>query len=177
MNEEIEIKVGVENPDHALSILNEKAEFISSKDQRDEYFVKENEDYFKEEPTKKYLRVRFDDRNSIAFHYCHYDGSKLLKTDEYESEISNPEAVYEIFKLIGLIPKVTVVKHRKTFIYKDFEIVLDHVENLGYFVEVEALKPQEAKETLEECYSVLEELEIKWQPCPDMGYPDMVLAD
>jgi len=178
MNEEIEIKVGIINPNEAERVLEHKTEFIKEKEQKDEYFVPINNDYFDEKPTKKYLRIRHDNKKYIlAYHSCHYgDDGKLLKTDEYETEIENPDIMREILEKIGMKLKVTVKKHRKYYKYKNFEILLDKIEGLGWFIEVEAKVVNDSPEKIkEECYKLLEELNIKWVEAPNTGYPNMLL--
>lgn len=182
MEEEVEIKVVLKNPDDVEKHLNNIAKFVKELDQIDEYFVPKGRDYFSENPTKEYLRLRSNkghsDKNKIGYHFCHFspDGS-LLKTDEYETFVSDGKIMKTILKNLGAVSRVTVTKQRKTFDYKDFEIVLDHIKELGYFLEVEAKRSfGSLEETKKQCYAVLDELNAKWEKAPNMGYPDMVLA-
>ncbi len=178
MQEEIEIKVIIMNPDEVEAILRKKAKFIKEKKQKDEYFVLDHRDFFRENPTKKYLRIRYEpEENSIGYHYCHFnEEGSLLKTDEYETKIENPEIMHEILERIGIKRKVTVTKHRKYFHYEDFEIVIDNIKELGFFLEIEAKIINDSLEkTKEKCYKVLEKLGIKWKKAPNTGYPDMIL--
>lgn len=180
MNEEVEIKVKIIDPEKVEEVLKNKTEFIKEKEQRDEYFVPINKDYFNENPTKEYLRIRHDEQNRkyvLAYHYCHFgEDGRLLKTDEYETEISDPDIMRKILEMIGMKHKVTVKKYRRYYRYKDFEILLDKVEGLGWFMEVEATNSSEPPEKVKEkCYKVLEELGVKWEEAPNTGYPDMML--
>ncbi|MCX6707687.1 MAG: class IV adenylate cyclase [Candidatus Woesearchaeota archaeon] len=178
MNEEIEIKVSVKNLGKAEEKLRKIARFVKAKDQKDEYFMPPNKDYFAEKPTKEYFRVRNEKgKGHINYSFCHYgkDG-KLLKTDEYETDINDPETMSVILGKIGMIKKVIVEKHRKMFEYKDFEICLDEIKGLGFFVEVEAKKMMGSpEETKRKCYEILEEIGADWKDAPNMGYPDMVI--
>lgn len=178
MNEEVEIKVKLKNPGGAIKFLDENAEFVKSKSQKDDYFVPQNNDFFGEDPTKEYLRVRFEgEKNNIGYHFCHFDDKgRLLKTDEYESKVENPEMVEEILNKIGIIKRVSVEKNRKTYKYNDYEIVVDEIKNLGWFMEIEAGEIKESIEkTKEECYNLLKKFNIDWEEAPNMGYPDMIL--
>jgi len=99
----------------------------------------------------------------------------LRATDEYEASVEKPEVVEEIFKKIGLIPKVTVVKTRKYFDCGNFEVALDQVKGLGNFMEVEAKKDFGGMDkTRKACLDFLNSLNIKYEVKPRMGYPRML---
>ena len=99
----------------------------------------------------------------------------MLKTKEYETKIEDPESMLEIFKKLNLIKKVTVTKHRKYFEYENFVIVLDCVEELGCFLEIEARNhPGSHDEIKKKCFEVLEKLNIEGE-LVNKGYPDMII--
>ena len=57
---------------------------------------------------------------------------------EYETEVSNLEATINILKGVRINKVCDLIKDRDSFIYKNlFEISLDKVKDLGYFVEIE----------------------------------------
>lgn len=180
MNQEIEIKVKIKNPEPTEQILQSKTKFIKAKNQKDEYFVPKHKDFFSFKPATEFLRVRHEqDKDSLDYHLCHFaeDGS-LLKSDEYEVGIDNPEMMSIILKKLDMIKKITVTKHRKCFKYQDFEIVLDYIEELGYFLEVEIINFSDS-ESLESanqrCYDVLKQLNIEYEKTTNIGYPSMIL--
>ena len=177
MNQEVEIKVIAKNQKKAEEIIKKKAKFVKEREQIDEYFVPDNNDFFKEKNTKEYLRVRNETgKNKICYHYCHFDKNGfLLKTDEYESNVEDPKMVSEILKKLKMTNKVTVKKHRKYYEYKDFEILIDNIKGLGTFIEVEARVVEDLEKTRKSCYDILDELGIEWKKAPEMGYPDMLL--
>ncbi|MFH1064839.1 MAG: class IV adenylate cyclase [Candidatus Woesearchaeota archaeon] len=178
VNEEIEIKVALKNPEEVLNKLSHSAKFVKDKRQKDEYFVPKHNDFFAVKNTVEYLRIRSQDgKAEIGYHFCHLapDGS-LLKTDEYETKVDDPQMMSTILKKLDMILKVTVTKDRKYFDYKDFEVLVDNVENLGYFLEVEAKNVVgDIGAVKKSCYVVLDELGVKWEKLPDMGYPDLLL--
>jgi len=181
MNEEIEIQVILKNPEQVEVKLKEIAKFIKEKTQKDEYFVPKHEDFFAPEMPIRYLRVRHEDGNdSVSYHFLHFeeDNEELDKTDEYTTKVEDPKMMSIILKKLDMTNSVTVTKHRKYFDYKDFEILIDHIEELGYFMEVEAKKPLGSlKETKKECYKILEEIEAKWETPKIRGYPRMILKN
>lgn len=57
---------------------------------------------------------------------------------EYETEVSNLEATINILKGVRINKVCDLIKNRDSFIHKNlFEISLDKVKDLGYFVEIE----------------------------------------
>jgi adenylate cyclase class 2 len=58
---------------------------------------------------------------------------------ERETEITDPEEFKEALILMGYRKAVEVRKVRVKTKYKNYEICLDNVEDLGYFVEVEKI--------------------------------------
>ena len=55
MNEEVEVKFTLENPDEVENKLNEIAKFVKAINQKDEYYVPKHEDFFVNVPANKYF--------------------------------------------------------------------------------------------------------------------------
>ncbi|MEE9525039.1 MAG: class IV adenylate cyclase [Candidatus Woesearchaeota archaeon] len=177
MNQEVEIKVFVKNPEQVEAKLKEVGKFIKEKTQKDEYFTPQHEDFFDVHPPIEYIRVRYEDEDSnIEYQFLTFekDGT-LLTTDEYETKVEDPDMMIQILKKLDFKHKITVTKTRKYFHYKDFEVLIDHIKELGMFIEVEAKKVEDVKEAKKACYKVLEELGADWHETPNMGYPIMIL--
>ncbi|MCB9362905.1 class IV adenylate cyclase [Candidatus Woesearchaeota archaeon] len=177
MNQEIEIKAKIINMDQARAVLEEKAEFVEEIYQKDEYFTPEQRDYFAEVPTKEYLRVRHQEgRSSIAYHFCHFREDNILEqSDEYETEVEDANILSSIFRRVGMVHKVTVTKRRRVYMHDDAEIVLDDVEELGHFIEVESKLQGDAKLERDRCIEILNRLGIDHTLATTMGYPDMLM--
>jgi adenylate cyclase, class 2 len=179
MNEEIEIKEILKNPQQIEDKLKQIAKFVKEKTQIDEYFTPKHENYFELKRPVKYIRVRHEDNKSnVEFQFLHFEGDSknLIKTDEYETKVEDPKMMSIILKKLDMVHKVTVKKQRKQFDYKDFEIVIDNVEQLGYFIEVEAKKLLGSlKETKQACFNILEEIGAEWEHPTLGGYPILIL--
>jgi predicted adenylyl cyclase CyaB len=178
MNEEVEIKVFLENPNEVEEKLKKVGKFVKEKTQVDEYFTPKHKDYSKANPVIEYLRVRNEDgKSNLGYLFCHFDkNGRLLKTDEYELKIEDTKMASIILKKLDMVHKVSVTKTRKYFDYKDFEVLIDYIKELGFFIEVEAKKMfGSLEETRDKCFKVLEELEAHWHETPNMGYPLMIL--
>ena len=179
MHEEIEIKVMVENPEDVLEFLEKNGKYIETKNQTDNYYIIPSKDFFAESPVKEYLRIREEALNDqVAYHFCHYDkDGKLEKTDEYETKIDDPKVLQLIFSKASLIKKITVSKKRTHFEYKGFRVLVDYIDGLGSFIEVETeCVDRDYKKAKNNCLEVLKDLEANWKEASNMGYPDMLLS-
>lgn len=177
MNVEVEIKVILKDPKQAEEKILEIGKFLKTRKQIDKYFSPKDENYYEEVPAIKYLRVREEDgKNHLNYSYCHLaDDESMLSTDEYEVEINSPEVAGQILEKIGMVLRITVTKERKYFEVGDFEVTVDHIEELGYFMEIEAKKDfGGVDETRKACFNLLEKLGIDYKKAPDLGYPSMV---
>jgi adenylate cyclase, class 2 len=178
MNVEIEIKVKIRNPMEVRKNLLKISRLSKEKTQVDHYYVPTDDDYFRVSPTKEYLRVRIEGTNAILGHHlCHYDDDgKLLKTEENETEVGDPETIFKILESLGFVRRVTVRKHREVYDYGNYEIVLDNIEELGDFLEVEVKKVTSSEsDERSGCYKIVGMLEADHAPADDGGYPDMLI--
>lgn len=139
-NIEIEITVNIENSKPLIDFLEKNAEFKKEKHQVDEYFSPAYRSFTEIRPIKEWLRLRNeDDKYSINYKNWHYDDDPERSSycDEYETKIEDLDRIKKILEALGLKFLVKVDKTRKTWIYKDYEIDVDLVKELGDFVEIE----------------------------------------
>ena len=177
MKKEIEIQIIIKNPIEVERKIKEIGKFIEVQKQVDKYFVPPHRDFFAKEPPIEYLRIRQEKgKNHLNYSFCHFGKNNWLgETDEYETRIEKPKIVEEIFKKIGLIHKVTVIKTRKYFKCGDFEVTLDNVRGLGDFMEIEAKKNfGSVKKTKNACLNFLKNLNIEYKFKSQAGYPRML---
>lgn len=96
-----------------------------------------------------------------------------MSCDEYEVEINNIKDMDKILKVLGMIQIVEVDKIRNFFVYLDkYEVALDYVEKLGYFIEIEIKKY--TKTVMEECDELLKlakGLNLNLDNVDKRGYP------
>lgn len=176
-NVEIEIQAIIKNPKEAEKRLKKVGKHIKTRKQIDKYFVPPQRNFFAKEPPIEYLRVRYErGKGHLNYSFLHFGKNGWLrKTDEYETLVEKSEIVDKIFKKIGLIPKVTVVKTRKYFDCGNFEVTLDQIRGLGNFMEVEAKKDfGGVNKTRKACLDFLNNLNIKYETKRLMGYPRML---
>lgn len=179
-NIEIEIQVKIEKEKPLLEFLQKNGAFQSEKHQIDQYFSPAHRDFLSVRPVKEWLRLRdASGRYSINYKNWHYDDTgKSHYCDEYESDIADIEKFRKILDALNFRPVVVVDKVRKIWTYKDWEIGIDSVKNLGEFVEIEykgkGKKPNPEKIT-SEMTSFLKELGCGKIERNYVGYPFQIL--
>lgn len=136
---EIEIQVNIEKSESLINFLKENGSFQKEVRQIDEYFSPVDHNFFEVRPVKEWLRLR-NSSNAYSINYknYHYDkNGKSSYCDEREVVIKSADQMKEILNFLGFKNIVTVDKVRKIWAYKDYEISIDLVKNLGNFVEIE----------------------------------------
>lgn len=139
VNKEIEIKVRIEKPQRLTSFLKKNARLRGVMNQVDEYFVPAHRNFLSAQPIKEWLRLRSENGvYTINYKYFHYNSQGLTtEADEFETRVNDAKQTQRIFKALNFKPIVKVDKTRHSWLYKDYEIGMDAVSNLGTFVEVE----------------------------------------
>ena len=132
-NIEMEIKVKLTKEEYEK--LNKKmkliGKFLLQSNQQDIYY---RSDYFGSD-NNKLLRLRLSGNKKVLT-YKTYNNN--MYCEEYEVEIDNSNNMIKILDSIGLKKITEVKKERYIYSYQDkYEISLDKVYNLGYFIEIE----------------------------------------
>jgi adenylate cyclase, class 2 len=141
---EVEIKIPVSKKifENVRRFLKKKAKFVSSSSEIDKYFNPTHRSFLKKVHPTEYLRVRFSGSNGSITYKNVYLNKKGERThsNEHESEVSDPSSVVQILKDLDFDNFLTVEKDREEYIYNNiFEVDLDKVKGLGYFIEVESV--------------------------------------
>ena len=119
--------------------------------------AKQTVDYYYFDPLRQNLKLNANNKlmeccrirekagkYSVAYKVDKYDGDTWLYSDEHETEFQNLEALQKTFECLGLTPLVT--SNNTKYVYQSmlYEIVLEDVKDLGYFLEVEYSGDDEA---------------------------------
>jgi adenylate cyclase class 2 len=155
---EVEVKARVTSFREIRQALGEKARFMGSTHQADTIFGHPN---FLDQESKIVeggivSRIRESgDRKVLEFKEVRRDGKAL----ELKHEITDPIKIREFLDKLGFKEAFTINKVRETFLYRDFMVCLDTVEQLGQFIEVEAnIDPgKDPGEVWKQCFEVLKE--------------------
>ena len=182
MNVEVEIKIQLDSLEEVRKVLPEFGKLTKSIRQIDEYYTPYHRDFFAHKPHPiEWLRIRANP-DKVIFEY---DKSINKEADgqqecahEYETGLSQPNEFRKILEFLDFKKVITINKQREYWDCKDFEVALDNVEGLGFFVEVEAKGNFENTiKAKEGCIKFLKKLGVKNPENNQIktGYPVLLL--
>lgn len=172
---EIKIKLSDKEYKDLKIILDQQGKFLKEAHQKDTYYSPSHRDFTK--PKYPYEWLRIGERgNQIIINYKHWYPEGVEHNtycDEYEVEIDDAVNMDRIFKVFDLKEIAVVDKHRITYSYLDkYEIALDNVEKLGYFVEIEVKKyDADPIEEYEQLLKIARLLHLNLNNLDRRGYP------
>jgi adenylate cyclase class 2 len=179
---EIEIKIPLDQKTFKKlkGRLKKLAKFEKITKQVDEYFTPAHRNFMARKFPYEWLAIRRRGEKVILT-YKHYYPENVDLTkycDEYETEIKNAEQLDKLFSALNFKSLVTVEKERETYLYKnEFEIALDKVKALGYFMEIEAKKDfGSIKKTRDKIIEFAINLEIDVSKAEKRGYPYLLMT-
>jgi len=155
------------------------AKFKNKSHQVDEYFTPAHRNFVK--PKFPYEWLRIGERgNQVLITYKHFypeNAEKHIYCDEYETKIEDIEALGKIFTALNFKKLITVDKKREIYLYKnEFEISLDKVKDLGYFIEIEAKKDFGGiRRTRQRLFKFARELVLDLSKMDERGYPFLLM--
>ncbi len=113
------------------------------------------------------LRVRkTGDTTMLTYKERFRSDSEIKHRIEYETEVADVDAVENIIKALGFTLSVVYEKHRRTWHFRDVEVVLDELP-FGYYMEIEG-----TVEAIAETEKLLGFEELEAEP---RGYPRLTV--
>ncbi len=108
-------------------------------DEEDTYFQHPCRDFSE---TDEALRIRRMVRNGLEKWVLTYKGPRQMIgevkiREEIEAELQDPEKFRRILEKLGFMEVATIAKKRLVYSYDGCEILIDHVNGLGKFLEIE----------------------------------------
>ena len=148
---EIKIKITKLEYEKLISFMINNAKFLNENKQLDTYYQPSYRKFLNDKEINEWLRIGKRGNKTILNYKNWHDN---MYCDEYEVEIDNSGNLDKIFSILGLEKIAVVKKERKTYMYLNkYEIALDFVKDLGYFVEIEV--KDYTKELIEEYNDLL----------------------
>ena len=178
---EIEILVEVYSPIEEVIKVLDKFTYEGVKETIDVYYYDPERSNLKPNSNgeiDEVCRVRTkDNKNYITYKVDNFDNGKWLYSDEYETEVGNIYMITEILKKLGLKELLTIHNSKRTYVTDKYEIVLETVKNLGYFLEVEYCTNEDVSvsSVKEEIQKFIDGLGIKVSGELNMGKPEMMI--
>lgn len=181
MAKEIEILVELKSDFEKAKKALEAFDFKGAKKTVDYYYydpLRQNLQLNAEKKLMECCRIREKaGKFHVAYKVDKYDGKTWLYSDEYETEFQNLEALQHIFENLGLQLLVTIDNTKYTYETGQYEIVLEDVKDLGYFLEVEFTgeDTQSVEDIKKEIYAFIQDLDMKVGEELNSGKPELLL--
>lgn len=168
---EIEVKAKVKDFDLLIDNLKKLGCVLSEPIIQDDY-IYQKKDGGKE---KGFPVLRIRKQNNKILFTLKKNRSNELDCIEKEIEVNNDIILSEIIELLDYIKTVEVHKKRIKTNHEDYEICLDSVNNLGYFIEVEKMSDEDGQKIQNELFDFLETIGIKKEDRVLKGYDTLLL--
>ncbi len=179
-NIETEIKIKLEEDEYnrLKHFFEHNAEFKKENNQLDIYYQPTYRKFIPEninETVDEWLRIG-KRGNKIILNYKNWHKNKYC--DEYEVEIDDYENLDKIFKILGIEQIAVVDKTRFTYFYLNkYEIALDYVKELGYFIEIEIKKYDKSfLEEYDDLLNMSKNLNLNLSNIDNRGYPYHIIT-
>ncbi|MHB9286148.1 class IV adenylate cyclase [Halobacteriales archaeon Cl-PHB] len=131
--------------------------------------------------TDEALRIRQETRQGTTTTELTYKGPRVeaeSKTrEEIETAVADGEATDGILTALGFDPAATVEKRRERWQYGPYLVVLDSVDGLGEFVEVETDATESLESARDGVYDVFRELGLDPTDQTTTSYLGLLLED
>lgn len=168
---EIEVKATIQN---LISIKQQLQKigvrFNKPIQQVDHYFKFKDREWEPQGPGSPLLRVRKTGEK------LELTAKKLTKRkgvwEEYETTVSNKN-IFNILSAIGFVDVLVITKTRLTGNYKQYQLCLDMIKELGSYIEIETFG-KDGKRIQKEIITFLESIGIQTQQIERRGYAQIL---
>lgn len=175
---EIKVELSKEEFERIEKNMKANAKFLKNSKQIDTYYQPTYRKFLKDnsETINEWLRIGIRGNKKILNYRNWYDN---MYCDEYEVEIDDDKNLEKIFEVLGLEKIAVVNKVRNTYYFLDkYEIALDYVEKLGYFIEIEVKKyTEKAIDEYDKLLKVAKDLNLNLDNIDKRGYPYHIIYD
>ncbi len=167
---EVEIKIQVDNLEEIAQLLAKKGcVFTQAFTQDDIVYIPNNEPTVPVPAGVNVLRIRRE-AEKTKFTLKRSDVDNHLSKLECELEISDPEQMEKIIGLLDYKEIAHTTKTRRICKINDFEICLDHVNELGDYLEIEKITDENPLAVQKEMLDYLSALGVDVSKRVGVGY-------
>ncbi len=174
---EIELRAKVNNQSLLEKKLNELSGIKEKKtnERQVDIYLKHKED--KERKMIIRLRKNYKNNNAIlTFKGSAPNNKEDIAWEDYDTPIKNPDKLERLLINNGYVYVCLVDKVRQSFLYKDYEINIDNIRDLGVFIEIEKKGEEENIDQIKnEILNLLIKLGIKENEIINKGYVQLVI--
>lgn len=170
---EIEIRAKIIKPKELIKLLRKDKEtiFVDEKQEKDIYFK-----HSTDTDRKLVLRIRRTKKGDMLTFKSKSKGDDTAWPD-VDLPLSDAKSLENILRDSNYEEVVTITKRRTTYAKKKFEINVDQIKELGWFVEIEGRGTQRERRRIEDdIASILQIFGIDKDDIVRQGYVPLALA-
>jgi len=184
MATEIELKAWVEDPQQVQNNIEAFGTFIKSYDKDDAYWLPKGDIAPKAREQKRGtlgsgIRVRQENGEVFITLKKKEVRQGIEINDELEFSVSSASAIEEFLDALGYAPWIRKHKQGKAWRWNNVTIELSHVQNLGWFAELEILantnEPEQIEAARKSLHDCLKKLGIPESNIESRYYTDLLL--
>jgi len=176
---EIELKFPLKNAHYVIDFLTKEAEFKYEKSQHDVYYNHSSRDFLKDnDNVNEWLRIRVSgDEAEINYKdWQPHDAKVKTHCPDSATTVSSYDQLGKILNALDFKKMIEVKKNRKSWSYKDTEISVDSVDDLGEFIEVEYKgNLDDVEEARKYLFEVIQAISAETDELDLKGYPYLLL--
>jgi predicted adenylyl cyclase CyaB len=176
---EIKLRIDEETYERVKFELDACAVFLGLHEHVDRYYSPHDGEYMKHKYPYQWLSLRTRNcKHSLNYKHFHPAGAKRhAYCEEYNVGIDDLHQMQTLLVVLGFEHLVTVAKKREIYhLCGSFEVALDRVSDLGYFLEIEAIADFGGPiQTRRKLLEVAESLRLDTSSINHRGYPYEVL--
>jgi adenylate cyclase class 2 len=174
---EVEVKVRADHGRVRGALEDTDATFVERVVQEDTYFGAPDRSFSE---TDEALRIRRELTDGDETARLTYKGplvdSESKTREEFETGVADGETMGHVLERLGYYPVATVRKERDRYAFGEYEVVLDAVDGLGEFVEVETEATDSSYEADRAgAYEILERLDLDPEAQLRTSYLELIL--
>lgn len=175
-NIEIELKFKLHNAGAVEAYLTANAAHQYTSFQHDVYFNPPHRDFLQDQTNiSEWLRIRVQPDKAQINYKDWQPRDNPVKTHciEYETDVASYEQLRHILDALNFSQLIEVKKTRKAWLFKDAEVSIDSVEELGDYIEVEykGNSLENVDKVRDYLHSIVTELGAKTDGLDLKGYP------
>jgi predicted adenylyl cyclase CyaB len=141
----------------------------------DKYYSPNNREYIKDKYPYRWLSIRSrNGKHVLNFKHFFPEGEERHEyCKEYNIDVRDDKQIHILLEALGFQELITVSKKRENYnINNVFDVAFDFIEELGYFIEIEALKDfGDITETRNRIMDLANHLGLEVTQIDHRGYP------
>lgn len=176
---EVELKYRLKNIQTVIEFLTKNAKFKHDKNQHDVYYNHPHRNFLEDiNNVCEWLRIRvYGNKAEITYKdYLPRDSKIKTHCTEFETTVASYDQLTKILGALNFKKLIDVIKYRRSWDFKDTEISIDIVKDLGEFIEIEYTGKLDNIEAIRKyLFEIMKMIPAEVGDLDTKGYPYLLL--